>query len=161
MFLGSRHSCGANGAGYFTICRRSVRKRVEARLRVVQQAFRARMHAGLQEVGGWLQRVVTGFSNYHRVPGNLASLRRFRERAGPYRRQASERRSQRGRRTATRLARLLNRWRPRPRLMHPYPAVRFDANHPRQEPHAVVPLVRICAGLCQERVPRSAMLYQR
>jgi len=27
--------------------------------------------------------------------------------------------------------------------------------------HAVVPLVGICAGLCQERVPWSAMLYQR
>jgi hypothetical protein len=26
---------------------------------------------------------------------------------------------------------------------------------------AVIPPVRICAGLCQERVPRSAMLYQR
>ncbi len=47
------------------------------------------------------------------------------------------------------------------RLYIPYPEVRFDAKYPRYEPYAVVPLVRICAGLCQERVPRSAMLYQR
>ena len=31
----------------------------------------------------------------------------------------------------------------------------------RQKPFAVIPPVRICAGLCQERVLRSAMLYQR
>ena len=131
VFLGFTHSCGTNGAGYFTIWRRSVRKRVEAKLRVVKQTLRARMHEGLQEVGGWLRRVVTGFNNYHGVPGNLASLRRFRERVGRHWRQALERRSQRGRLAAARLARLLNCWLPRPRLTHPYPSVRFDAKHPR------------------------------
>ena len=30
--------------------------------------------------------------------------------------------------------------------LHPYPEVRFDRQHPRQEPYAVVPHVRICAG---------------
>ena len=28
-----------------------------------------------------------------------------------------------------------------PRVLHPWPRVRFDATHPRYEPHAVVPLV--------------------
>ena len=31
-------------------------------------------------------------------------------------------------------------------VVHPWPSVRFDAIHPRQEPHAVVPLVGISAG---------------
>ena len=29
---------------------------------------------------------------------------------------------------------------------HPYPEQRFRANHPRQEPCAVIPLAGICAG---------------
>jgi hypothetical protein len=41
---------------------------------------------------------------------------------------------------------LCNRRLPRPRLVHPYPGVRFDATHPRQEPYALEALVRICAG---------------
>src|ERR1035438_3578812 len=34
---------------------------------------------------------------------------------------------------------------PRCRKLHPYPEERFFASHLRQEPYAVVPLVRICA----------------
>jgi hypothetical protein len=30
--------------------------------------------------------------------------------------------------------------------VHPFPDARFDAKHPRQEPCAVTPLARICAG---------------
>jgi RNA-directed DNA polymerase len=75
--------------------------------------------------------VLNGFYQYHAVPGNWASLRRFRERIGRYWRHALERRSQRGRLTADRVARLFNRWLPHPRLVHPYPGVRFDAKHPR------------------------------
>jgi hypothetical protein len=46
------------------------------------------------------------------------------------------RRSQRGRFTLERMARLYDRWLIPPRLVHPYPSVRFDAIHPRQEPLA-------------------------
>jgi len=35
---------------------------------------------------------------------------------------------------------------PVPRLLHPLPDQRFDVKYPRQEPDAVVPHVRICAG---------------
>ena len=34
----------------------------------------------------------------------------------------------------------------RVREVHPYPSVRFYARHPKQEPYAVMPHVRICAG---------------
>ena len=85
----------------------------------------------LTKVGEWLGRVLNGFYQYHAVPGNWASLNRFRERIGRYWRQALTRRSQRGRLKADRIARLFDRWLPRPRLLHPYPEVRFDATHPR------------------------------
>jgi len=69
--------------------------------------------------------------NFHAVPGNQASLQRFRERVGRCWRHVLGRRSQRGRLPAERVARLFERWLPPPRLVHPYPSVRFDALHPR------------------------------
>jgi hypothetical protein len=56
-----------------------VRKRLEAKLQQVKQTLRARMHEPVPKVGEWLGRVVEGFYQYHAVPGNWASLHRFRE----------------------------------------------------------------------------------
>jgi hypothetical protein len=130
-FLGFAHRCGNNSRGDFVIRRQTVRKRLEAKLQQVKQTLRERMHEPVPQVGEWLGRVVRGFYQYHAVPGNWASLSRFRERIGRYWRRALERRSQRGRLTAARIGRLLNRWLPRPRLVHPYPGIRFDARYPR------------------------------
>ena len=130
-FLGFTHSCGTNSAGRFTIGRRSVRKRVEAKLQAVKQTLRARMHDPVPEVGKWLRSVLTGYYQYHAVPGNWASLQLFRERIGRYWRRALERRSQKGRLKADRVTRLIDRWLPRPHLVHPYPSVRFDAKYSR------------------------------
>jgi len=130
-FLGFTHRCETNSKGYFTISRQTDRKRLEAKLQQVKQELRRRMHAPAPEVGEWLGRVLNGFYQYHAVPGNWASLYRFRERIGSYWRHVLERRSQRGRLTATRLGRLLARWLPQPRLVHPYPQVRFAAKYPR------------------------------
>ncbi|MBL8242231.1 MAG: group II intron reverse transcriptase/maturase [Bryobacterales bacterium] len=130
-FLGFTHSCGINSAGRFTIWRRSVRKRVEAKLRDIKRTLRARMHDPVPAVGMWLQRVLHGFYQYHAVPGNGPILCLFRERIGRYWRRALARRSQTGRVTAARISRLLHRWLPRPYPVHPYPSIRFDAKHSR------------------------------
>jgi RNA-directed DNA polymerase len=89
------------------------------------------MHDPVPAVGEWLGRVLTGFYQYHAVPGNWASLYRFRERLGRYWHHALTRRSQTGRLSAERVTRLLKRWLPRPRLVHRYPSERFDARYPR------------------------------
>jgi hypothetical protein len=104
---------------------------LEAKLQQVKQTLRERMHDPVPEVGEWLKQVLNGLYQYHAVPGNWASLRRLRWRIGQYWRHVLERRSQRGRLNADRVARLFNRWLPPPRLVHPYPDVRFDATHPR------------------------------
>jgi group II intron reverse transcriptase/maturase len=130
-FLGFTHHCGNNSRGSFVIWRRTVRQRLEAKLQQVKQTLRARMHEPVSQVGEWLGRVLRGFYQYHAVPGNWASLNRFWTRVGRYWRRALERRSQRGRLTADRIARYFHRWLPQPRLVHPYPSVRFDARHPR------------------------------
>jgi group II intron reverse transcriptase/maturase len=130
-FLGFTHYCGINSAGYFTIRRQTARKRLEAKLQQVKQTLRARMHEPVPKVGEWLRRVLNGFYQYHAVPGNGDSLKMFRRRIGCYWRHVLRRRSQRGRITAERFTRLFNRWLIPPRLVHPYPDVRFDAIHPR------------------------------
>lgn len=130
-FLGFTHRCETNSKGYFTLRRQTERKRLEAKLQQVKQELRRRMHAPVPEVGEWLGRVVNGFYQYHAVPGNWVNLYRFRERIGRYWRHVLARRSQRGRLTATRLGRLFKRWLPQPRLVHPYPQVRFAARYPR------------------------------
>jgi len=126
-FLGFTHQCRTTKGGYFSIGRQTERKRMEAKLQQVKQTLRQRMHAPVSQVGEWLKRVLNGYYQYHAVPGNLARLNTFRERVCRYWRRALERRSQRGRLTVNRLARLANRWLPRPKVLHPYPARRFDA----------------------------------
>lgn len=130
-FLGFTHVCGTTRDGKFAIWRYTARKRLEAKLQQVKQQLRTRMHEPVPKLGEWLGRVLNGFYQYHGVPGNWASLLRFRERITRYWRKVLERRSQKGRLTAARMTRLCERWLPRPRLVHPYPEQRFDATHPR------------------------------
>jgi hypothetical protein len=89
---------------------------------------------------------VHGYFNYHAVPGNGASLDRFRTQVLRLWFRTLRRRGQRRRLTGVRFGRIGARWIPHPKILHPYPPVRFDARHPRQEPYAGIPLVRICAG---------------
>ena len=55
-----------------------------------KQALKERMHEPVPETGKWLGRVLNGFYQYHAVPGNWASLDRFRERVSRYWRQVLE-----------------------------------------------------------------------
>ena len=126
-FLGFTHQCRTTKGGYFDIGRQTDRKRMEAKLQQVKRALRQRMHEPVAHVGEWLKRVLNGYYQYHAVPGNLARLKDFRERLCRYWRRVLERRSQRGRLTVIRFARLVNRWLPQPRVLHPYPSQRFDA----------------------------------
>jgi hypothetical protein len=55
--------------------------------------------------------------------------------------------------TWERITRLANDWRPQPRILHPWPRARFAVTHPRWEPYAAVPLVRIWAGAFRNERP--------
>jgi hypothetical protein len=72
-----------------------------------------------------------GYFNYHAVPGNGKRLLAFRDAAIRYWRQTLRRRSQRSRIGWERMSRLVRRWIPSVRILHPYPSARFDATHPR------------------------------
>jgi RNA-directed DNA polymerase len=58
-FLGFPHICGrARKSGTFLVLRKSIRKRLLAKLKQVKDELRVRMHQPLAEVGEWLRSVV-------------------------------------------------------------------------------------------------------
>jgi RNA-directed DNA polymerase len=131
-FLGFTHICGyARKNGKFLVLRKSIRKRLLAKLKQVKDELRMRMHQPLAEVGKWLRSVVRGYFNYHAVPGNYASLQRFRLEVSKRWLRVIQRRSQKSRISWKRMAGFVKQWLPLPKILHPYPYFRFDAKHPR------------------------------
>jgi RNA-directed DNA polymerase len=135
-FLGFTHFCGkrrSNGA--FTVWRKTAKKRMVAKLHALKAELRLRMHEPVAAVGAWLRKVVNGYYRYHAVPGNIDRLSLFGQRLRRLWRLILRRRSQR-RMSWDRALRIFKRWLPAPRVLHPYPVVRFLATHPRWEPYA-------------------------
>ena len=136
-FLGFAHYCGTSRkSGAFIVWRKTAKKRMVAKLRAIKAELRHRMHEPVASVGEWLQKVVLGYYRYHAVPGNTDRLCVFGQRLRRLWRFILSRRSQTGMLPWDRLTPIFNRWIPLPRVLHPYPSVRFAATHPRWEPYA-------------------------
>ena len=130
-FLGFTHYCGRrHKTDTFTVGRITAKKRMVAKLKAIKVELRRRMHARPCEVGAWLRKVVTGYYQYHAVPGNLRQLSTFRQRTNRLWFQVLASRSQRARKRWERLTPLFERWIPRPKVLHPHPQARFYATHP-------------------------------
>ena len=127
-FLGFTHCCSTNRSGGFQIQRLTVKKRMRATLLAIRDELKRGRHEPVRVVGQWLNRVVTGYFNYHAVPGNLIRLGDFRLAVCRLWRQALKRRSQSHRLQWSRYGRLADLYIPRPRNAHPYPEDRF-ASH--------------------------------
>jgi len=130
-FLGFTHISGKDRNGSFALKRKTIGKRMRAKLLDLKQQLRTRMHDPIALTGKWLKSVVQGYFNYHAVPGNTDSLHAFRNRLVRLWRTMLIHRSQRHHLNWARMRRLADRWLPQPRVLHPYPRVRFDAMHPR------------------------------
>ena len=130
-FLGFSHISGKDRNGKYALKRKTIAKRLRAKLREIKQELRRRMHDPVLQTGKWLRSVVQGYFNYHAVPGNMQRLNVFRERVTRFWRRALRRRSQKHRLTWARMHRLVEIWLPRPHALHPYPNARFAATHPR------------------------------
>jgi len=130
-FLGFTHISGKSRKGFFTVRRKTIGKRMRAKLRQIKQQLRERMHDPVPQTGAWLKSVVQGYFNYYAVPGNLTPLGIFRQRLIRLWRWTLLRRSQRRRFPWSRMHRLVGTWLPTPRQLHPYPEQRFAARHPR------------------------------
>ena len=136
-FLGFTHICGTSQPkGYFTVRRKTIGKRMAAKLKEIREKLRQRMH---DDIGGtlkWLQTVVRGYFQYHAVPGNEERLKAFLHEVRRTWLRMLRRRSQRTRWTWKRFMERLGNLLPVVEILHPYPRERFDAKHPRQEPCA-------------------------
>jgi group II intron reverse transcriptase/maturase len=130
-FLGFTHFCGRQRKKRgFTVARQSAAKRLRLRLRQVRQALLQRRHLPIPAQGAWLRSVVQGYLNYHAIPGNEDRLKTFRTQSIRHWLFALRRRSQKARMPWKRFVPLIERWIPNPKILHPYPDVRFLAKHP-------------------------------
>ena len=149
-FLGFTFICGKSRRGKFQVKRKSRRDRMQAKLQAIKQGLRQRMHQPIPVQGKWLRQVVTGYFNYHSVPTNASAIDAFRFHVTELWKRTLRRRSQKRVMTWERITRLANDWLPKPHILHPWPQARFAVTHPRWEPYAGIPLVRICAGGVQQ-----------
>ena len=148
-FLGFTLLCGKSRRGTFLLKRKTRRDRAVAKLKEVKDELRQRMHQSIPEQGMWLRQVVTGFNGYHAVPTNFPALAAFRLHVARLWRRTLRRRSQKDGFTWARIEKLAHDFLPKPRILHPWPSERFAVKHPRWEPYAGKPLVRIYAGGAQ------------
>ena len=128
-FLGFTHTCGTNHqAGYFVVLRKTIGKRMAAKLKEIKAKLQRRMHEPSAGTLKWLQSVVRGYFQYHAVPGNEQRLRAFRKDVLRLWLRQLRRRSQRSHWAWERFLKRLAVQIPFARIEHPYPNVRFDAS---------------------------------
>jgi RNA-directed DNA polymerase len=131
-FLGFTHMCGrSRGTGYFTVFRRTMGKRMAAKLKEIHQQLRKRRHAPVRTTLNWLRAVIRGYFQYHAVPDNEHRLRAFRKDVLRLWHRQLRRRSQRSNLTWGLFAEWIGNRLPAVEILHPWPSERFSATHPR------------------------------
>jgi group II intron reverse transcriptase/maturase len=123
-FLGLTHMCGTTRNGKFTVKRKTIGKRLRAKLKEVHAELRRRLHEPIPEVGQWLRSVVNGHCRYYGVTGNFRAISRFRYEIAKLWHHVLRRRSQRARLNWERMARLIKHWLPPARIYHPASAMK-------------------------------------
>ncbi len=127
-FLGFTHFCTRSRKwGSFVIGRKTVKKRMRATLQVIKMELRKRMHDPIAKTGAWVKRVLQGHLNYFAVSGNDPRLWWFFNQVRWYWLRMLRRRSQRAFLNWEKYTRLVGRFFPAIRILHPLPCHRFDA----------------------------------
>jgi RNA-directed DNA polymerase len=131
-FLGLTHYCstGKDGTG-FQLGRKTQGKRMRAKLGKIKETLRRRRQRPIDEQGQYLGSVIRGHFAYYAVPTNGRLLSAFRYHISIMWFQSLRRRSQRHRLTWERMCRLIERFLPIPRVLHPWPDQRFRVTHSR------------------------------
>ena len=111
--------------GKFTVSRKTVRKKRQAKLKEVHVQLWQQMHNPVPEQGAYLRSVVAGYIRYFGVPMNGPSISVFRKEVCRMWIKVIRRRSHKHNLTWARMQRLIAKWIPLPRICHPYPLVRF------------------------------------
>jgi len=125
-FLGFTHICGKSRAGRFLLVRRTMAKRMRAKLHEVRLALRRRQHLPIPIQGAWLGNVLRGYYAYYAVPTNALRLQAFRTQVVSAWHRSLRRRSQHDRTNWARMSILRKRWIPPAHVLHPWPDERFN-----------------------------------
>ena len=124
-FLGFVFICGQTRKGNFQLKRKSRRDRMRAKLSEIKEELRRRMHQAIPEQGRWLAQVIRGYFAYHAVPTNHPALSAFRYHIERLWLRTLRRRSQKDDFPWWRIDKLANDFLPKPKILHPWPSVRF------------------------------------
>jgi hypothetical protein len=125
-FLGFTHVCGTTEKGAFQVERRTMQKRMTAKLHELKLELQRRRHQPIPKQVRWLRRVVEGYFGYDGVPATKSTFGPSVTRSivsGPC---ATAPRAAR-QDELERMGRLEARRIPRVRWYHPWPEARFDA----------------------------------
>jgi hypothetical protein len=111
--------------------RKTIGKRMAAKLKKIRQELRKRLHDSTKDIAEWLQTVVRGYFQYHAVPHNEERLKAFRHEVLRMWWWQLRRRSQRSRWSWDLFQEKLGHLIPEVEILHQYPEVRFASKHPR------------------------------
>jgi group II intron reverse transcriptase/maturase len=125
-FLGFIHFMGKSRGDKPRLCRRTSRKKRQAKLASLTEECWKRRHSPVTEQHAWLSQVLEGHYRYYGVPTNFDAMHSFRERVQWIWHRVLQRRSQRARWTTAKRDSFAARFPlPTPRILHPWPKARF------------------------------------
>jgi RNA-directed DNA polymerase len=130
-FLGFTFICGKSRQGRFQLQRKTRGDRMRAKLRDIKVDLRRRMHWPISEQGKWLRQIMSERYTYFAVPTNFRALTALRYHVVDLWRRSLRRQSQKDGATWDRIAKIANEYLPSPRILQPWPSVRFAVKHPR------------------------------
>ena len=127
-FLGFTHFCTrSRKRGSFVIGRKTIKKRMRAKLKAIKVELRKSMHDPIATTGTWVKQMLQGHLNYYAVSGNHPSLWWLCNQVRWLWLKSLRRRSQNARLSWERFLRLVDRFFPPIKVLHPLPCHRFDA----------------------------------
>ena len=105
----------------FTVRRQTISTRLTTTVKRVKEHLRRINMLNVHHQGSWLRKVMHGLNNYYGVPGNLKSLAILRTEICRYWRKALRRRGNKRPINWVDMTKLIVRWIPKVKIVHPYP----------------------------------------
>lgn len=121
-FLGFTHLCSnkRNNKG-FTVRRLTISTRLRAKVKKIKEHLRRINMLNVHQQGSWLRKVMHGLINYYGIPGNNKALAMLRTEICCHWRKSLRRRGNKRPINWAQMTRLITRWIPKVRIVHPYP----------------------------------------
>ena len=146
-FLGFTHFCTRSRKwGSFVIGRKTIKKRMRAKLLAIKIELRKTMHDPIAKTGAWVKQMLKGHLNYFAVSGNDPSLWWFFNKVKRLWLTSLKRRSQTASLNWERFIQLVDRFFPPIRTTTPAAMSPLRRQNPREEPGALAAHAGICAG---------------